>query len=235
MSLRITRATACVATIVVLAASAATAAAQTTTPSDVGPASLSEGTGDPNLGVANQSRRTLNFDDGWRFKLVNTANATDPSGVYGDSSDPKAAAPDFPDSTWERVTLPHDWSITQLPSPSQTNATGYFPGGLGWYRKTFTLPASMTGKEITVDFDGVYDNSYVYLNGPLLGNHPYGYTGYSYDITGLAHTDGHTPMCSRWSSRTRSRAAAGTPAAGSPGTSISPWSTRSISRAGAPL
>ena len=193
MGLRITRATACVATIVVLAASAATAAAQTTTPSDVGPASLSEGTGDPNLGVANQSGRTLNFDDGWRFKLVNTANATDPSGVYGDSSDPKAAAPDFPDSTWERVTLPHDWSITQLPSPSQTNATGYFPGGLGWYRKTFTLPASMTGKEITVDFDGVYDNSYVYLNGQLLGNHPYGYTGYSYDITGLAHTDGRTP------------------------------------------
>jgi beta-galactosidase len=193
MSLRITRATACVATAVVFAASAATAAAQTTTPSDVGPASLSEGTGDPNLGVANQSGRTLNFDDGWRFELVNTANATDPSGVYGDSSDPKAAAPDFPDSTWERVTLPHDWSITQLPSPSQTNATGYFPGGLGWYRKTFTLPASMTGKEITVDFDGVYDNSYVYLNGQLLGNHPYGYTGYSYDITGLAHTDGRTP------------------------------------------
>ena len=91
------------------------------------------------------------------------------------------------------MTLPHDWSITQLPRPSQTNATGYFPGGLGWYRKTFTLPASMTGKRISIDFDGVFDNSYVYLNGQLLGNHPYGYTGYSYDVTGLVHTDGHTP------------------------------------------
>jgi beta-galactosidase len=192
MGLRMIRAFACVATTVVLGASAATAVAQTT-PTDVGPASLSEGSGDPNLGIANQGGRTLNFDDGWRFQLVNTANATDPSGVYGDSTDPKAAAPDFPDSTWERVTLPHDWSITQLPSPTQTNATGYFPGGLGWYRKTFTLPSWMAGKEITVDFDGVYDNSYVYLNGQLLGNHPYGYTGYSYDITGLAHTDGHTP------------------------------------------
>lgn len=192
MGLRMIRAFACVATTVVLGASAATATAQTP-PTDVGPASLSEGAGDPNLGIANQGGRTINFDDGWRFQLVNTANATDPSGVYGDSTDPKAAAPDFPDSTWERVTLPHDWSITQLPSPTQTSATGYFPGGLGWYRKTFTLPSSMAGKQITVDFDGVYDNSYVYLNGQLLGNHPYGYTGYSYDITGLAHTDGHTP------------------------------------------
>ncbi len=188
-----TVAVACTLTLAILGATAPSAGALPTSISDVGPASLSEGTGDPNLGVANQSGRTLNFDNGWRFKLVNTANATDPSGVYGDSSDPNAAAPDFPDSTWERVTLPHDWSITQLPSPSQTNATGYFPGGLGWYRKTFTLPASIKGKEITVDFDGVYDNSYVYLNGRLLGNHPYGYTGYSYDITGLAHTDGHTP------------------------------------------
>ncbi len=51
----------------------------------------------------------------------------------------------------------------------------------------------MSGKQISVDFDGVFDNSYVYLNGHLLGNHPYGYTGYSYDISGLAHTDGHTP------------------------------------------
>ena len=50
----------------------------------------------------------------------------------------------------------------------------------------------MAGKQISIDFDGVFDNSYVYLNGHLLGNHPYGYTGYSYDITGLAHADGHT-------------------------------------------
>ncbi len=171
----------------------ATAAAQTT-PSDVGPASLSKAAGDPNLGVANQGERTVDFDNGWRFKLVSTAmDASDPSGTYGTSANPNAAAPDFLDSTWDRVTLPHDWSITQLPSPTQTNATGYFPGGLGWYRKTFTLPRSMEGKEISVDFDGVFDNSYVYLNGHLLGNHPYGYTGYSYDITGLAHTDGHTP------------------------------------------
>jgi len=90
-----------------------------------------------------------------------------------------------------------DWSIAELPRPDPTNpnanATGYLPGGLGWYRKTFRLPASMAGKQISIDFDGVFDNSYVYLNGHLLGNHPYGYTGYSYDISGLVHADGRTP------------------------------------------
>ncbi len=184
----------CALTMAILGAAATSAGAQvaTPTPSDVGPASLPSGAGDPNLGVANQSGRTFDFDNGWRFKLVNTSDTSDPSGTYGNASDPKAAAPGFPDSDWERVTLPHDWSITQPPQPSQTNATGFFPGGLGWYRKTFTLPARMNGKQISIDFDGVFDNSYVYLNGHLLGNHPYGYTGYSYDITRLVHANGHT-------------------------------------------
>ena len=110
-----TAAAALVMAIVALTASAGTAGAQTTTASDVGPASLGEGTGDPNLGVANQAGRTFDFDNGWRFKLVNTENTTDPSGVFGNSSDPKAAAPGFPDGDWQPVTLPHDWSITQLP------------------------------------------------------------------------------------------------------------------------
>jgi beta-galactosidase len=194
VDLRMIRAAAVAAlATVLLAASAGTAGAQPTSPSVVGPASLPSGAGDPNLGVANQAARTFNFDDGWRFKLVNTDNASDPSGTYGESTDPKAAAPNFPDSNWERVTLPHDWSITQLPRPDQSNATGFFPGGLGWYRKTFTLPAWMKNKQISVDFDGVFDNSYVYLNGQLVGNHPYGYTGYSYDITHLVRADGHTP------------------------------------------
>ncbi len=196
MDLRMIRAAmaALVAAIAFMAASAATAGAQASTPSDVGPASLPANPGDPNLGVANQDARTFNFDDGWRFKLVNTKDTSDPSGIFGNSSDPKAAAPGFPDSDWERVTLPHDWSITQLPQPDQTNATGYFPGGLGWYRKSFTLPAWMKNKDISIDFDGVFDNSYVYLNGQLLGNHPYGYTGYSYDITNLVHIHGRNVL-----------------------------------------
>ncbi|GAI57990.1 unnamed protein product, partial [marine sediment metagenome] len=66
-------------------------------------------------------------------------------------------------------------------------------GGLGWYRKTFTLPSSMSDKKISIEFDGVYMDSYIYLNGQLLGNHAYGYTGFSFDLTGLVYTDDVTP------------------------------------------
>jgi beta-galactosidase len=195
MGSRSVRRTATVALAMVLCvtAMAGSAAAATSAPSDVGPVGWSSGSGDPNLGVLNQGSRTADFDSGWRFKLVNPAAVSDPSGAYGTSADPKAAVIGFSDAAWQPVSLPHDWSITQLPDPSQSNATGFFPGGLGWYRKTFTLPQTMTGKQISLDFDGVFNNSYVYLNGQPLGNHPYGYTGYSYDISSLVHTDGHTP------------------------------------------
>jgi beta-galactosidase len=143
--------------------------------------------------VLNQGDRTIDFDHGWKFQLVNTKDTTDPTGQYGNSSNPLAAAPGFDDTSWRSVTLPHDWSIEQQPTPDQSNATGYFPGGLGWYRKTFTLPPSTAGKTISLDFDGVYMNSYVYLNGQLLGNHPYGYTGFTFDVTDQVHTDGVTP------------------------------------------
>ena len=187
------RVTATVLTGVLALMGSAAASAATPQGSDLGPVGWSSGSGDPNLGVLNDGARTLNLDGGWRFKLVNTASASDPTGTYGTSADPKADAPGFDDASWQQLTLPHDWSITQAPDPSQSNATGFFPGGLGWYRKTFTLPASMAGRRISLDFDGVFENSYVYLNGRLLGNHPYGYTGYSYDLSGLVHTDGHTP------------------------------------------
>jgi beta-galactosidase len=150
-------------------------------------------TGHPADGVLNQGNRTLDFDHGWKFQLVNIADTTDPTGLYGNSGNPLAAAPGFDDQTWRDVTLPHDWSIEQQPAATNSGSTGYFPGGLGWYRKTFTLPKSMTGKTLSVDFDGVYMNSYVYLNGQLLGNHPYGYTAFSFDVTSAVHTDGVTP------------------------------------------
>ena len=147
----------------------------------------------PADGVLNQGGRTTDFDHGWKFKLVNSTDTTDPTGLYGNSADPLAAAATFEDSAWDSVVLPHDWSIAGLPQATNSNATGYFSGGLGWYRKTFTLPRSMAGKQLSVDFDGVYMNSYVYLNGALVGNHPYGYTAFSLDITKLVHTDGVTP------------------------------------------
>jgi beta-galactosidase len=131
---------------------------------------------------------TYDLDRDWRFALVSTdGSATD--GPYAHAADPS-----FDDSSWRRVDVPHDWSIEQTPTAGArtTSGTGFFPGGLGWYRKTFTLPRSFIGKRLSVEFDGVYMDSWVFLNGRLLGVHPYGYTGFSLDLTG-AHTDARTP------------------------------------------
>jgi beta-galactosidase len=134
--------------------------------------------------------RTSDFDAGWRFALVNPAGITDPTGAYADAQDPS-----FDDSSWRRVDLPHDWSIELDPTPAggTTSGTGFLPGGLGWYRKTFTLPRSASGKHIAVEFDGVYMDSQVYVNGRLAASHAYGYTGFEVDVAPFVHTDGRTP------------------------------------------
>src|SRR4051794_32802644 len=104
--------------------------------------------------------RSSSFDANWRFALVNQNAATDPTGAYEN-----AYQPDYDDSGWRSVTLPHDWSIELMPTTQDTTAgIGYFPGGLGWYRKTFTLPRSLRGTRISLEFDGVYMDSDVYFN-----------------------------------------------------------------------
>ncbi len=121
------------------------------------------------------------FDSDWRFLRADATGAETPA---------------FDDAAWRLLDLPHDWSIEDLPStngappspfdPAQSAggaSTGYVVGGIGWYRKHFTLPASDSGKSVTICFDGVYMNSDVWLNGQHLGNHPYGYTPFVYDLT----------------------------------------------------
>jgi beta-galactosidase len=134
-------------------------------------------------------RRTVALRDGWRFALVNPGGITDPTGQYAD-----AAAPGHDDSSWRRVAVPHDWSIEQAPTTEHgtTSGTGFLPGGLGWYRLAFTLPPACAGKRISVEFDGVYMDAYVYCNGTEVGRHPYGYTGFALDLSDLVHTDGTT-------------------------------------------
>ena len=116
------------------------------------------------------SRLELNADANWRFLLG------DPSG---------AEAPQFADGSWRTVNLPHDWSIEG--GPDKNNATGsgggFLPAGTGWYRKTFSAPQEWKGKRVSVEFDGVYKNSTVYLNGHKLGIQPYGYSSFSFDLT----------------------------------------------------
>ncbi|MGP2437828.1 glycoside hydrolase family 2 TIM barrel-domain containing protein [Streptomyces sp. JW3] len=131
-------------------------------------------------------RRVLALRDGWRFTLADPVGAAEP--------DAEAAAPGYDDSAWREVAVPHDWSIEQAPTTEHgtTSGTGFLPGGLGWYRLAFTLPAALTGRRISVEFDGVYMDAYVYCNGTEAGRHPYGYTGFALDLTGLVHTDGAT-------------------------------------------
>jgi beta-galactosidase len=131
--------------------------------------------------------RSYDFDLDWKFVLVNADGITDPTGQYA-----TAYQPGFDDSGWQSLDLPHDWSIELNPTDNggTISGNGFYQGGLGWYRKTFTLPAHMTGKQIWLEFDGVYSNPQVYVNGQFLGSHPYAYTGFGCDLTGKVHTDG---------------------------------------------
>ncbi|GAB7106296.1 glycoside hydrolase family 2 TIM barrel-domain containing protein [Streptomyces phaeofaciens JCM 4814] len=134
-------------------------------------------------------RRTVPLRDGWRFALVDPGGLGDPAGQYADAADPG-----HDDSAWRTVAVPHDWSIEQTPTTDHgtTSGTGFFPGGLGWYRLSFTLPPACAGQRISVEFDGVYMDSVLHCNGTEVGRHPYGYTGFAFDVTDLLHTDGTT-------------------------------------------
>lgn len=99
-------------------------------------------------------------------------------------SDPKGAeAVSFDDSRWQKLDLPHDWSVKGQLSPTLASATGYLPGGIGWYRKTLNIPADKKGEQVYLYFEGVYNRSEVYINGHLLGKRPNGYISFMYDVT----------------------------------------------------
>lgn len=94
-----------------------------------------------------------------------------------------AEAPEYDDSAWRRLDLPHDWSIEGSFDPRWASATAYLPGGTGWYRKRFTPPPAAAGQHLFVHFDGVYANSDVWLNGQHLGQRPSGFAGFRYELT----------------------------------------------------
>ncbi len=122
------------------------------------------------LRATDQNRQQHVFDYDWKFTL----------------DDPQdAQTSEFDDSSWRDVDLPHDWSIE---GPYDRNAPtggsgGFLPTGIGWYRKHFTLPASAREGRVWIEFDGVYENSEVWINGHRLGKRPYGYISFHYDLT----------------------------------------------------
>ncbi len=131
------------------------------------------------------ARERQNFDKGWRFILADSA---------------VMAKPDYDDGHWRQLNVPHDWAIEgdfSAGNPSGAGG-GALPGGVGWYRKEFRIANSELLKEnkafvlrrselLKLEFDGVYMNSTVYVNGQQVGYRPYGYSSFEYDITPYVH------------------------------------------------
>lgn len=147
-----------------------------------------------------QPRQHLNFDENWRFHF---GNAADPSkdfnfgiaNVFAKSGDGETTPvnPKFNDSTWRQLSLPHDWAV-ELPFAQSTDdhvmMHGYKPVGalfpetsIGWYRKTFMLTPADSGSRYSIQFDGIYRDAMVWINGYYLGTNLSGYSGVTYDIT----------------------------------------------------
>lgn len=129
------------------------------------------------------------LDQGWRFLLQDATGAHDPS---------------YDDTSWRSVSIPHDWSVEAAFNQELEGATGYLPGGIGWYRMRFKAPGTAVSYLL---FEGIYNNATIYLNGEKLGDHPYGYSPFYYDISGhlragenvLAIRVDHSRYCdSRW-------------------------------------
>ena len=116
--------------------------------------------------------RRIAFNDGWRFAKGEAAGAEQPG---------------FNDSAWRPVELPHDWAIEGPFDPKYEARCGGLPYfGVAWYRKRFTLPAAAKGRYLSIEFDGAMSNARVWLNGKELGERPYGYIGFAFDLTPLA-------------------------------------------------
>jgi len=122
------------------------------------------------MGPANRAlaaRKDLDFNAGWRFVKEDVAGAHEE---------------DFDDSDWRKLGLPHDWSIEGPFGADLASGTGYLPGGIGWYRKTFRLDEALEGRRVRIEFDGVYKCSEVWCNGVSVG------------MSAFAQNDGFVPL-----------------------------------------
>jgi len=122
----------------------------------------------PNIFGQVASLQPLKINDHWKFQRGDFKNG---------------AAPDFDDSKWRTLNLPHDWSVEAPLNQSLASATGYLPGGIGWYRKTIDISLAQKDKKLYIYFEGIYRNGEVFINGTSLGIRPNGYISFQYDLT----------------------------------------------------
>lgn len=123
-----------------------------------------------NSASTSSPRQRQLFDHDWKFLL-------------GDP--PGAEAPSFDAASWRSLDLPHDWSIEGAIAANNPmgGSGGFFPSGVAWYRRTFAVPAAWSARRVSLEFEGIYMNATVYVNGRELGVHPYGYTTFFHDLT----------------------------------------------------
>jgi len=127
-------------------------------------------------------RQQVLFNADWKFHL----------GDLPGSEQPRAT-----DKAWRPLNLPHDWSIEGPYSQEWASATAFLPGGVGWYRKTFAMPAGFRNKQVFIYFDGVYKNSEVWLNGHSLGKRPSGFASFQYELTPFLSATGPNVLAVR--------------------------------------
>lgn len=130
----------------------------------------------------NEMRIRKGFDFDWKFKLMDVK---------------EASAPNFDDSKWEEVQLPHDWSIKLPLNASGSASMGFLPGGIGWYRKTFDVPSDYKNRTVKIQFDGVYHQCDIFINGKHIGFHPYGYIGFEYNLSSYLNFGGKNTLAVR--------------------------------------
>ena len=138
----------------------------------------------------------IGFDVGWKFYQGNVGE--------------DALSPGYNDSGWRQLDLPHDWSIEGIYEQTANGTdwqSGYLPAGTGWYRKTFAYNPDWKDKKVRIQFDGIYLNSEVWINGHSLGKRPNGYVGFEYDLTPFlkegdnciaVKVDQSKPLTGRW-------------------------------------
>lgn len=129
-------------------------------------------------------RQVVSLDFNWRFHRGDVPGVlAGPSTNQTPSPSSVFLSPAYDDSSWQKVNVPHDYIVEGAFDPTADKSHGYLPVEPAWYRKTLWIPPADPGRRLWLEFDGVYRDSRMWLNGRFLGRHPSGYTSFRYDVS----------------------------------------------------